>query len=558
MEYFRRTIAQVLQQLEVLNRSQRIAITLCAVLVAGSLFWLVQFSVAPEMVPLMTKNFQWTELEKAVNALRSDSIPIKQIGSQIYVKPVDKSRAMMSLAQADALPEDISIGFAELMADSDPFRPSDENIWRRQRALDVELARMIASGSAITSARVITQAKSRRRVGALSNIQPTASVYVKMAHGQALTRSMVDGFARLVASAIPGLNPHKVTVMDAATNLAASPPDPEDAMGAGLLEEKKQNERHLSQKLASALQSIPNVLISISVELDAQHTKSTSQSWGKPQPKLEETSSTSNRDINAPGETGVNPNVGLAVSAAQSGTSNESEDSKTEFYDVKATKIENTVKVPFAVTRAMAAISIPRSFLAGVYQARFGEPEDPAKLDEEEAFQKLRSEEVERVRLTAMKILMTDSKDDVDVDVYYDLVEDAPILRAFPGGGMAIASAEMGFGGYAKQYGTQIGLMVLALISFVMMSRMTRQSAAAARGPVNGGHGDAGHDSDETLHVVNGPVGMADVSDGMLIGQELDEETLRISQLSDQISEMVAGDPETTADLIRRWAESEA
>ncbi len=555
MDYLRRTIAQVSQQLDVLNRSQRIAIGLCAVLVAGSLFWLVQYSVEPEMVPLMSENFQWTELEDAVAALKNENIPIKQVGSQIYIKPEDRSRAMMALAQADALPEDISVGFAELMADNDPFRPSDENIWRRQRALDVELARMIASSSAVTSARVITQAKSRRRVGAMSNITPTASVYVKMAHGQTLDRTMVDGFARLVASSIPGLSPHKVTVMDAATNMAASPPDPEDAMGAGLLEEKKQNERHLAHKLATALQSIPNVLISVSVELDVQHTKSTSQIWDKPQPKSESSNTSSNRDISAPGETGVNPNVGLAVNAGGgSGTSNESEESKTEFYDVKATKIENTVKVPFDVTKAMAAISIPRSFLAGVYQARFGEIEDPSKLDDEEGFQKLKQEEIERVRLTAMKILMTDSKDHVDVDVYYDLAEDTPTLRAFPGDGTVMASADSGIGGYAKQYGMQVGLMVLALISFVMMSRMTRQSAAAARATL--GHGESS-EREEDMHIVNGPVGSADLSDGMLMGQELDEETLRIGQLSDQISEMVESDPETTADLIRRWAESE-
>ncbi|NOX58268.1 MAG: hypothetical protein GXP29_05340 [Planctomycetes bacterium] len=558
MEYLRRVIAQVSEQLQVLNRSQRIAIALCAVLVSGSLFWLVQYSAAPEMVPLMSKDFEWSQLDDAVNALNADSIPVKQIGAQIYVKPSDKSRAMIALANADALPEDTSVGFAELFSDSDPFRPSDENAWRRQRALDVELARTIASSSAVKSARVITQAKSRRRVGALSNIQPTASVYVKMAHGHALTRNMVDGFARLVASAVPGLSPHKVTVMDAATNMAASPPDPDDAMGAGLLEEKKQNERHLARKLAQALQSIPNVLVSVSVELDLQHTKTTAQSWGKPQPKSEESVASTNREANPAAETGVNPNVGLAVGGSGGGSSNESEESRTEFYDVKSTRIENSVKVPFAVTRAMAAISIPRSFLVGVYQARFGVADDPAKLDEDEAYQNLRTEEVSRVRLAAMKILMTDSKEDVEVDVYYDLSDDAPTLKTFPGGGMAMASAETGFGGYAKRYGTQAGLMVLALISFMMMSRMTRQSAAAARGSLTPeGDGDS-VTSEEMLEVVGGPVGKASMSDGMLVGQELDEEALRVSQLSDQVSEMVETDSEMAAELIRRWAEVDA
>ncbi len=49
------------------------------------------------------------------------------------------------------------------------------------------------------------------------------------------------------------------------------------------------------------------------------------------------------------------------------------------------------------------------------------------------------------------------------------------------------------------------------------------------------------------------PLESADPTEGYLVGQELDEQTLRYRNLSEQVSRMVDDDPEIAADLIRRW-----
>lgn len=48
METIRRLLVQISAQLKLLNLSQRVAIGLCAVIVAGSLAWLVTWSSAPD------------------------------------------------------------------------------------------------------------------------------------------------------------------------------------------------------------------------------------------------------------------------------------------------------------------------------------------------------------------------------------------------------------------------------------------------------------------------------------------------------------------------------
>jgi flagellar biosynthesis/type III secretory pathway M-ring protein FliF/YscJ len=157
MDYLKRTIDEIAKQLDVLGRSQKIAIALCAVIVAGSLFWLVNYSTAPERVAVLDQDMSIEQIDTALTELGNQRIDAKKIGNRLYVKPVDRDRALFALNRADALPKDTSIGFAEYMADDDPFRPADENRWRRQVALATELGRVLSSGDEVAMARVLFQ-----------------------------------------------------------------------------------------------------------------------------------------------------------------------------------------------------------------------------------------------------------------------------------------------------------------------------------------------------------------------------------------------------------------
>ncbi len=559
MDFLKRTIDQITRQLEVLTRSQRIAIGMCAVFVAGSLIWLVQYSAGPELVPLLNQQMTLDELDSGLEELRTQRIEAKAVGDRIYVRPADRNAALLALNRADALPKDTSVGFAELMGDDNPFRPADENKWRRQVALGTELGRILGSGEDVVTARVIIQDKTKRRVGAQQSVHATASVYLKLGRGAAFNRHLVEGVCRFVASAVPGLEPYHVTVVDAATMRAHPLPGPDEELAAGLLDERKQNEKHLTDKILAALQSVPGVLVSVSVDLDARKRQTQTQEYGKPEIKTEETSETSSETGGASGETGVTPNVGVAVNGGMNGERNRTEESRAEYYQSKAVKIENIEHAPFTVARATASIGIPRSFLVGIHHARFGASEEPAKLDETEEFRLIRDAEIARVRSAAMNILMTKDPEDVDVEVFYDFAPEGGELNTFPGGDtmLATASGDGGAMDFFRSYGTQTGLFALALMSFFMMTRLVRKSTDAVKSALPPQPRTPPEDfEDEMLQVSGGPVGQAAASEGLLVAQEVDEDTLRFSQVGEQVSQMVSSDPQAAAELIRRWAET--
>lgn len=556
MDAIKRMLADIREQLGRLNTSQRLAIGLCAVVVAGSLLWLVQFSTSPELVAVLAQDMTLQEVDDAITALKNEGVSARQRGNRVYVRPQERTNALMILSRAELLPKDTSVGFAELMTDSDPFRPSEESEWRRRVALGNELARVIATAPDVKMARVIIQDKSRRRIGAMSNIRPTASVYLTMNSGQPLTQDAVEALCRFVAGAVPGLEPTDVVVVDALTMQPRRIPNPEEALGLGQLDERKKNEQHLTGKLLEALQSIPGVLVTVSCQLDASRTNTQRHTWAKPAVKLEETISSTATSESAPAETGVNPNVGVALSGASGGGGTETEEGRTEFYPQNPEEVTQVQKPPFSLQRATASIGIPRSFLAGVFQARFGAIAEQDNLDEDARYVQLRTAEIERVRNAAMNILMTREAADVDVDVFYDLAEDGGKLRELPGVDVQIAASGGTMTDLARRYGVQVGLGTLSLLSFLIMARLVRGSSTPGGVRKAPESSPRDQESEEILRVPGGPVGKAAISDSVLIGREIDDETLRLNQLGEQVSKMIQDDPKSAVEMIKHWVET--
>lgn len=556
MDTLKRTITQIQEQLALLNTSQKVAIALCAVIVAGSLMWLVGYAAQPDMVAVLAQDMTDEQIADSIRSLNAEGITAKQSGRRVLVQPVHRSRAIMLLGQNNVLPEDTSVGFAELMTESDPFRPADENEFRRRVAMGNELAMIIATSPDIQSARVMIQDVSKRRIGVGASIKPSSSVYVTMARGREMDQQAVEALCRFVAGAVPGLAPTDVVVVDAVTMQPRRIPTADEAASMGQLTERKRNEQHLAGKLLAALQSIPGILVTVSVELDTSKTTTTRQVWEQPAIKSEESNTTSSTSGGAGAESGVSPNVGLALNNSQPGSVSETEESRSEFHEPKSKEMTQIEKPPYRPIRSTASIGIPRSFLVGIYRARYGEDFDPATLDDEQRFADLRTTELNRVRGSAMKILMTSNPEDVEVDVFFDLAGDGKSLRdvATMTAEVAASSADSGME-YVRRYGVQSGLVVLALVSFLMMGRMVRRSAYTVD-RLTGAKKKMPVGPEEILRVGGGPVGQAEEPDGMLVGREIDDATIRHQQLIEQISKMVGEHPKQAAEMIRHWAES--
>ncbi len=559
MDRLREWSNQISAQLSVLTVSQRLAIGLCAALVAGSLLWLLQWSTTPELVPLITQEFTFDELEAAEQSLGSNGIHYEVLGAaRIYVRPADRHNALRLVHGADALPDGSLYDMATVVMDSDPFQSPQARAYAQTYAKGNELAKIIATSPAVRKASVILNPVTKRRLGGITDV-PTASVTVGLGSSREMTPEMVEGFAKLVAGAVAGLKPHNVYITDSRTLRSYGVPHPDDATSFDVLSMVKRREEHYRAKILGKLADIPGVQVAVSVELDASKRVTQNVKHTVSQPKMETTSSTENSTAVRPSEPGVQANLGQALSVGGEGQGQSTEQTMVENFEPQVSRTETIEQFPFATKKITAAVGIPRSFIVGVFRLQHPDSADDPK-DDDAQFVAVRDAQVSRVKASVERIVMADPGD-VEVDVYPDMewTSDGQVWSRAPG---AVALAHQGGDamdtlGLVRTYAPQAGLATLALVSLAMMMRIVRKSSdtLATRRRRRPDAGPSSQEDATSLAVGPLPVGQAEVSESMLTGKELDPDTLRYQELGQEVAKMVDSDPAGSAELIRRWLE---
>jgi len=551
MERLRQLLNHIGSRLGMLTLSQRVAIGLCAALVAVSVLWLMQWSTTPDLVPLISNEFSYDQLDAAEAALKSNGIEYKITGPRIFIRVADRHNALRLLHAADALPEGSLYDMAAVVADQNPFQAPEAREYAQNYARGNELAKIIATAPFVKQASVIINPRSKRRLGGTADV-PTASVAVTLDSRYELNESMVDGLAKLVAGAVAGLKPQNVYITDTRTGRSHSVPHPGDAAGFDILSMEKKREAHLLSKILSKLADIPGVQVAVSVELETSKRVTQRVKHDQAQPKTETTQSSEQSAAGTASEPGVQANLGQAVAASSGGDTNSTEQTSVENFEPKLAQTETIEQPPFTTKSVMAAVGIPRSFIVGVFKSRFRDKGDPT--DDDAEFTKIRDEQVSRVRTSVQRIVMAKNPTDVEVDVYPD-VEWGPSgpPRSESPAGVAQAGDEGADPlGLLRSYGPQVGLAFLALASMGFMMRMVRRAATI---PAKFTMPEADSAEEPILAAGTSTIGQAAASETMLTGREVDDETLRYQELGNEVSKLVEADPDGAAQLIRRWME---
>ena len=211
--------------------------------------------------------------------------------------------------------------------------------------------------------------------------------------------------------------------------------------------------------------------------------------------------------------------------------------------------------MPFAPKKVTATVSIPRSFLVGVFTARY--PDKPSPKDDEPGFVAIRDAQLARVRASVEMIVMAKDPSDVEVDVYPDMEwsTDGGGWSRVPGGVAAVSDADaLDTVALAVSYGPQVGLLMLALVSLFMMTRIIRRSAEITGRRRRAAMEAAEPLGEETvLSVKPQTIGQAEAPESLLAGKEVDAETVRYQEFGQEVAKMVEENPEGAADLLRRW-----
>ncbi|MEX2455241.1 MAG: flagellar basal-body MS-ring/collar protein FliF [Rhodospirillaceae bacterium] len=158
---------------------------------------------------------------KIVSKLETMNIPfeLRGEGRQIYVPSQQVPRLRMHMAE-DGLPSGGSVGY-EIFDKSDSLGTTSfvQNV-NLLRALEGELARTIRAISQIEEARVHL-VMPKRELFSRQEQKPSASVVLKTRGAGQLSKAQILAIQHLVASAVPRLEPDRISIIDARGRLLA-------------------------------------------------------------------------------------------------------------------------------------------------------------------------------------------------------------------------------------------------------------------------------------------------------------------------------------------------
>ncbi len=241
-----------------LSATQRVSILVVMAALAAGLYYLIQWRRESDF-RLLYSELDAADASAVVERLKQSAVEyrLSPDGRAVMVPSARVAETRLELASA-GLPRNGRMGFE--LFDKNNFGATEfaEQVNYR-RALEGELERSVGSLAAVEQARVhLTFPKDSVFLEAQ---QPAkASVMVKLRPGARLTAANVSAVTHLVASAVQGLAPEAVSVLDMQGNLLNRPRRPAEAgqepPSEAMLEFRQAVERDLVAKIATTLEPV--------------------------------------------------------------------------------------------------------------------------------------------------------------------------------------------------------------------------------------------------------------------------------------------------------------
>jgi len=248
---------------------------LAIVLLAGGAAW---WALHPSYAPL-AQNLKPADASEIGSALSGWGVPYRfEDGDKAILVPEDQLYATRMKLAAEGIPKGGSIGF-EMFKDSDYGVTEFAQQVNYQRALQGELERTIESMQEVRSARVHLTI---HHAGLFEQDQEPskASVTLHLQPGQHIAAKQVVGIQRLVASAVDGLQPEAVTVLDQDGTVLSGSGMGDAALLGDQVDGAAKLEQHLRQQVNALLTRAlhrDDFTVSVAVQLSYDRVKRVEQ-----------------------------------------------------------------------------------------------------------------------------------------------------------------------------------------------------------------------------------------------------------------------------------------
>ena len=248
---------QITQLWAALDTRKRVIVTLASLAMFAAILGLARIAATPSMA-LLYSGLESGPAGEVVRALEQHGVAYEVRGGAIFVEAARRDALRMTLA-SEGLPTNSSQGY-ELLDSLSGFGTTsqmfDAAYWR---AKEGELARTIVASPAISTARVHIASSGSNPFQ--RDIQASASVMVTPASGE-ISPKHAQALRYLVASAIAGLTPEDVSVIDSNGGLIGT----QETTPTNVAEDRADALRLRVERLLSARVGPGNAVVEVSVD----------------------------------------------------------------------------------------------------------------------------------------------------------------------------------------------------------------------------------------------------------------------------------------------------
>lgn len=338
-----------------LNMRRRVVVLAATLAMFGAVLALSRIAAQPSM-QLLYAGLDSGAAGEVVKALEQRGAIYEVRGDSIWVDGRSRDSLRMTLA-AEGLPANGASGY-ELLDGLSGFGTTsqmfDAAYWR---AKEGELARTIVASRNIRSARVHISAT--RPSPFVQGAKPTASVTVTTAQGT-LPEAQIKALKYLVSSAVEGLQPGDVAIIDTSAGLLQTGED--GATGAKAAGDRAARLKQNVERLLAARVGAGHAVVEVSVETVTERESITEKRFD-PTGRVAISSETQERSNSAQGSGGgpvtvaSNLPTGDAGASGQKSQSSESETRERVNYEVSQTE-RQLDRAPGAIRRLGVAVLI--------------------------------------------------------------------------------------------------------------------------------------------------------------------------------------------------------
>lgn len=466
-------------------------------------------------------------------------------GSTIMVNRDDVGTARMSIA-SKGLVTSGSVGYELFDNQSVLGQTEFQQNLNEKRALEGELARTILGYQGISTAKVLI-ALPRREMFATAAGEPTAAVVVGVG-ARGLTGDQVEAIRSVVASAVPGLKPTRVTVSDTSNRTLASGSDETGFSAATARDAQAQTESQLQARIKDIVEGVVgagNARVQVTAEIDRARSTTQEQRFDPDGQVVRSTSSNGSESSDTTGDpaggaTATNNIPGGVPPVAAPAGASEKANTETTNYEISNTTT-TTVKEAGDVRKLAVAVAVD-----GVWTP-------PANGEGEPTYAARPAADIQKIdALVKAAIGFNAERGDLVT------VEQARFSRdASAMGGTEAKASMFDFGKNDIMRGVE--LLVLLVTGLLLIFFVLRPLLKAAQGQGQGGGAAA-------VGPGGVPVTMLQTTEvggvaGHLAGPGAIDERLDIARVQGQVkassikkvADFVGSHPDESASIVRNW-----